>query len=239
MNRRNFLKTSGLAGLVLSAKEDFLFAAQEQREEHSHNYELIEEGLTQHYTDYVDYVFPFSQTVRENVKEKGRQGVIKEYVLMHKYCLDVAGKYRDKDFDKIPEDEFQKLGKILTQHQSKTSNIPLDYSSDDLIKTYKDWGAKRVWFFKKLLKQEEKVDSYDELVRSVFSKQEYTNHIKEENILRNKVYESYKKSFNLKTKIYNAFSRGEATKRVNTVKEKEEAYFLDTIDKIYGKDKQE
>jgi hypothetical protein len=237
MDRRNFLRISGLASLVLSTS-NCLFAAQEKEKEHSYNYHLIEEGLTQHYKDYVDYIFPFSQTVRENIKEKGKQKVIKDYVQLHRYCLDVAEKYEGKDFDKIPKDEIIGLGKILTEHQGKTSNIPLNYGSDILVETYREWGSKRVWFFKKLLEQDEKVDSYDELVRNVFSKQEYTNHIKEENISRDKVYEAFKKSFNLEANVYNALSRGEATKRVNTVKEKEKAYFVDTIDKIYGQEQE-
>jgi hypothetical protein len=252
MKRRKFLKNlvNVMGGYILYSNLEAIAQNQDSEKNEnyiSHNYEIIKQGIYEHYKGYVDYVAPVSGTIRENIKakggdgegweEKGKDEVAKDYTGSHMFYVDFAVRFVDKKIEDVPEDEFRKLAKKLVKHQKENSKgTHIDYSKKCVEDAYFNLSKVKVKYFQKLLSSEKNSNNYYELVRSAFSRQEYKSYLEEWDKIRENLYDSFIKAFDFAAWLYNLTSNGKASEKVNAVRNRGKEYNFSTLDKIYGQE---
>lgn len=259
MNRRTFL-SSGLAAICLAlpilkahglenkAKETDKTQKSNSQESKPTEYTLIEKYIQIHCTHYVEAISPYSPEMQKNTdakangdKEKGKAEVVKGYVQLHRFCLDLALAHKKQS---ISDSEFEKLGQNLAKHQITSSFDPPFKETPELIKGYEVWGRERTLFFKKLLKADEEVhtdiddelldyspSTYEELVTSRFSRKEYAKYLENQAKGLDAIYTGMAKSF--RTGIHELFGKSQ----VFCVLARDKEFNQRSLEEIFGKEK--
>ncbi len=191
------------------------------------NYEIISDYYHSYYNNYIDYIAPFSENVRHNLKGLGKEKVVKGYAKLQTLCLDVAFKHKGKKFEEIPREEFTKLGIEMSENQEKNAfDNPFDFSRGFIAGAYAKWTVERVQFFKRLIESGE-AGNYEELVKQAFTKEQYKEYLDEQFKSLDIVYDAFEKS--LKGPLEKLFG----IKEVNTMRREEKRYLCEHFENIY------
>jgi len=191
--------------------------------------------------NYLERVTPHAENFKNLRKKYGKEGILERYCDVHKLCLEQAVTYWGKE---IPDEEMQTLGKKIAERQQKiTEGIsPVNNLNDKVIEAYTKWGAKKVEFMKKIVEvsrqmpageiesMEKKEEYVRKLVQRAYTKEEYSEYIKQFCVLSHKLYKEMKNTLGIIKSFFSEHEFEELNKYTdeayeNTIKK----YFPDKV----------
>jgi len=175
-------------------------------EPNSIEYNTIKEIVVKDFlNNYLKEITPKSNNFKKLKEKYGEKGLLKRYCSAHELTLKLAFKYQNKE---IPKKEYVELGEQLSQKQYETSKglSRVDYLNKKVSKAFAKWGKFKTQNFKKLLNASKKIqtpelktkkqkqDYIKQLHNAAYSREEYTEYVKNQNKANDELYSSMKKT---------------------------------------------
>jgi len=243
LNRREILKR-GLVELLFLGENLKSEEKKETKEKKPFYYKTLDEIIIVDFLDsYLKRVTPKSNTFQKLKKKHGKKGVLERYSSGHRLCLDLAFKYQDKPFDKIPEKEYVSLGQQLSKKQHETSKglSRVNYLNKKVAKSFQEWSRIKTANFYRLLNaekevevgvlktKEQKQDYVKQLHQAAYTKKEYEKYVKEQNKANDATYKAMKGTLGLIEKMV-------GSKQITRIRDMTRIVYIEPLKRYFNED---